>query len=98
MQISGVDINSPRQSFNCPELRRPEFSHLGLATWALVAHERLSSIEPKAGLFAAECPLAALPLARRIEAYAEAGRSLDASRPGDPGRVLGDLFEGRFTR
>ena len=47
MQISGVDINSPRQSFNCPELRRPEFAHLGEATWALVAHERLSSVDPK---------------------------------------------------
>ena len=50
MQISGVDINSPRQSFNCPELRRPEFANLGDSTWALVAHERLSSIDPRVGL------------------------------------------------
>ncbi len=98
MQVSGVDINSPRQSFNCPELRRPEFAHLGEATWALVAHERLSSADPRAGLFAPDNPLASLSLSRRIRAYAEAGRALDLARPDDPGRALGDLLEGRFTR
>ena len=98
MQISGVDINSPRQSFNCPELRKPEFANLRNATWALVAHERLSSVDPKAGLFSPSNPLAALPLDRRIDSYAEAGRALDLSRPGDPGAVIGDLFKGRFTR
>jgi hypothetical protein len=98
MQISGVDINSPRQSFNCPELRRPEFANLGDATWALVAHERLSSVDPKAGLFSTNNPLAALPLERRLAAYAEAGRSLDLARPGEPGKVLDDLLQGRFTR
>jgi hypothetical protein len=98
MQISGVDINSPRQSFNCPELRRPEFANLGDATWALVAHERLSSVDAKAGLFSSDNPLAALPLPDRIGAYAAAGRALDLSRPQDPGAVLGDLLKGRFTR
>jgi hypothetical protein len=98
MQISGVDINSPRQSFNCPELRRPEFAKLGEATWALVAHERLSSVDPRAGLFAEGGPLASLSLAGRIEAFARAGRALDPSRPADPGKVLDDLLQGRFTR
>ncbi len=98
MQISGVDINSPRQSFNCPELRRPEFANLRDSTWALVAHERLSSVEPRAGLFSPANPLASLPLERRLAAYAEAGRALDLSRPGDPGKALGDLLEGRYTR
>lgn len=98
MQVSGVDINSPRQSFNCPELRRPEFANLGDATWALVAHERLSSADPKAGLFAAAGPLAALPLNDRIKAFARAGRALDLSRPEEPGKILDDLLKGRFTR
>jgi hypothetical protein len=40
MEISGVDINSPRQSFNCPELLRPEFAHLVAATKRLAEHER----------------------------------------------------------
>lgn len=98
MQISGVDINSPRQSFNCPELRLGEFANLRDATWALVAHERLSSADPRAGLFSPANPLASLPLGGRIAAYAKAGRALDVSRPGDPGQVLDDLLEGRFTR
>jgi len=35
-QISGEDINSPRQAFICPALARPEFAHLNQAAWALV--------------------------------------------------------------
>ena len=92
MQISGVDINSPRQSFNCPELRLPEFANLRQATWALVAHERLSAADPRAGLFSPANPLTSLGLEKRLAAYAEAGRAL-----GEDG-ILDDLLEGRFTR
>jgi hypothetical protein len=77
MEISGVDINSPRQSFNCPELLLPEFSHLIAATWALIAHERLTDAAERYGLFHARNPLARLPLPQRIAAYAEVGRTLD---------------------
>ncbi len=79
MEISGVDINSPRQSFNCPELGMPEFSHLIGATWALIAHERLSDAEPRYGLFHPDNPLARLPLAERIREYAAVGEALDPS-------------------
>jgi hypothetical protein len=79
MEVSGVDINSPRQSFNCPELRRPEFSHLLDATWALIAHERLSDADPRLGLFSPANPLAAAPLGARIAAYARAGTLMDPS-------------------
>jgi hypothetical protein len=82
MEISGVDINSPRQSFNCPELAQPEFSHLVAATWALIAHERLSDAGPRWGLFNPDNPLAAQPLTQRIAAYAEVGRTLDPSDRG----------------
>ena len=98
MQISGVDINSPRQSFNCPELRRLEFANLRDSTWALVAHERLSSVDPNVGLFAAGNALASLSLPERLSSYAKAGRALDPARPGDPGAVLDDLVKGRFSR
>jgi hypothetical protein len=81
MEISGVDINSPRQSFNCPELALPEFSHLVGATWALIAHERLSDDGLRWGLFHPENPLAGQPLARRIASYAELGQSLNPSDP-----------------
>jgi hypothetical protein len=77
MEISGVDINSPRQAFNCPELALPEFSHLISSTWALIAHERLSDTAPRYGLFHPDNPLVHLPLAQRIAAYAEVGRTLD---------------------
>lgn len=38
-EISGEDINSPRQSFICTQLADPRFSHLVDATWRLIAHE-----------------------------------------------------------
>jgi hypothetical protein len=40
MEISGVDINSPRQSFNCPELLDADFANLTETTWQLADHER----------------------------------------------------------
>lgn len=39
-EISGEDINSPRQSFICGELAKPEFSHLIKATWTLIEREK----------------------------------------------------------
>jgi hypothetical protein len=95
MEISGVDINSPRQSFNCPELARPEFSHLISATWALIAHERLSDAAPRYGLFHPDNPLASLPLASRIDAYAEVGRTLD---PSDLGPAVGHPLAASWGR
>ncbi len=82
MEISGVDINSPRQSFTCPELTRPEFSHLLATTWALIAHEKLSDADPRLGLFHPDNPLAGRSLTERIAAYAEVGSALDPSDPG----------------
>jgi hypothetical protein len=40
MEISGVDINSPRQTFNCPELLDKDFANLIDTTWQLVQHEK----------------------------------------------------------
>ena len=39
-QVSGEDINSPRQSFICEALKDPMFTHLIDATWKLIEHER----------------------------------------------------------
>jgi hypothetical protein len=75
MEVSGVDINQPRQSFNCPELLRPEFAHLLGATWALIAHERLADADERRGLFNPRDPLAGRPLAERLAAFAEIGRA-----------------------
>ncbi|MDR1901220.1 MAG: PHP domain-containing protein [Treponema sp.] len=76
IEISGVDINSPRQSFNCPEIRRSEFAVLRDTTWALAAHEKLSSEDAARGLFNPADPLAAKPLGERIKAFAAIGRNL----------------------
>jgi hypothetical protein len=81
MEISGVDINSSRQSFNSPEVLLPPFRHLVDTTWALIAHERLSSVDKSLGLFAPDNPLASDPLADRLAFYARAGRSLDLRHP-----------------
>jgi hypothetical protein len=93
MEISGVDINSSRQSFNCPEVLRPEFHHLVDTTWALIAHERLTSIDPKFALFSRENPLASLPLQKRLIAYAAAGRALDLRHPEESGLKLAHKLE-----
>ncbi|MFH2116347.1 MAG: PHP domain-containing protein [Spirochaetota bacterium] len=84
MEISGVDINSSRQSFSCPEVLQPSMSRLIDTTWALVAHEKLAGLDPALGLFAPGNPLAAVPLAQRIDRYAEVGRGLDPEQPEDP--------------
>ncbi len=81
MEISGVDINSSRQSFNCPEVMDPAFKHLIEATWALVAHERLASSDRRYSLFDDENPWAADPLAARIQRYAGYGRRMDPRNP-----------------
>lgn len=81
MQISGVDINSSRQVFTCPEVMMPEFRHLTTTTWALIAHEKLSNRDLRYGLFHPENPLALRPLRERIELYAGIARRGDMHRP-----------------
>ncbi len=39
MEISGEDINSPRQSFVCEALKNPIFENLIDSTWELIKHE-----------------------------------------------------------
>lgn len=88
MEISGVDINSSRQVFTCPEILRPEFRHLINATWALIAHEKLVTIDPACSLFSASPPVAG-DLAERIVRYAEIGRAIDPREPQGAARVAG---------
>ncbi|GHV79864.1 hypothetical protein AGMMS49944_16550 [Spirochaetia bacterium] len=97
MEISGVDINSSRQSFNCPEILQDDFRHLLDTTWALIAHERLGSLDPRFALFSPDNPLGTLPLQKRLAAYARAGKDLDLAYPeaSAPG-ILKKLQEGRY--
>jgi hypothetical protein len=74
LEVSGVDINSPRQSFACPELRQPQFRHLIQATWALIGHELECSDDPGRGLFSPETVRSYPRLSERVAAYAAIGR------------------------
>lgn len=70
MQISGEDINSPRQSFVCEAQRAPAFAHLITATWALIAHEWRATANPEDGLFSAKSVEKWPSLAERLSAFA----------------------------
>lgn len=94
MEISGVDINSSRQSFNCPEVMDPAFRHLNETTWALIAHEKLASEEPRYALFSDKNPLAERPLSTRLERYAELGRRMDRNNPRSLIDRAGELLKG----
>lgn len=77
MEISGVDINSPRQSFSSPEVLSPVCRHLVDSAWALVAHEKLSSEDSRFGLFSPGNPIITLPLEKRLEIYASIGKGMN---------------------
>lgn len=53
-QISGEDINQPRQKFICEAMREPKFLHLTDAAWALIGHERAASKDLSKGMFSPE--------------------------------------------
>lgn len=81
MEISGVDINSSRQSFTCPEVMDPAFSHLIRAAWALIAHERLATADGRYALFSDQNPWRSENLAARIDRYARYGSAMDPRNP-----------------
>jgi hypothetical protein len=81
MEISGVDINSSRQSFNCPILLEPDFVHLADAAYALIAHEKLADKVPTLGIFHPENPQNFQTLEERIAFYADIGNRMNHHEP-----------------
>ncbi len=75
-QISGEDINSPRQSFVCVAQRDPEFANLYEATWALIAHEWRSTENPEGGLFSEKTCAKWPKLSERVKVFSEYGLSM----------------------
>ena len=75
-QISGEDINSPRQSFVCEAQRAPEFANLYEATWALIAHEWRSTRNPADGLFSRESVAQWSALSDRVKAFSAFGQEM----------------------
>lgn len=72
-QISGEDINQPRQSFICKQLMEEEYIHLIDNTWALIGHELMASKDIALGLFAGENK--DKKLTKKIDTFAEYGFS-----------------------
>ncbi len=74
-EISGEDVNSPRQSFACAALALPEYSHLIDSTWALIGHEYISSQKGlEYGMFSERSVKETPSLNERIKKYAAIGR------------------------
>ena len=76
-QISGEDINQPRQSFVCEAQRDPEFANLYEATWALIAHEWRATANPEDGLFTAKSAGQWPDLNARVKAFAAFGEAME---------------------
>ena len=75
-QISGEDVNSPRQKFACAALALPEYSHLIDSTWALIGHEAISSEKGlDFGMFSEKSVKETPDLYERIKKFAEIGRN-----------------------
>ena len=93
MQISGVDINSSRQVFNCPEILDPRFEHLITAAWALIGHEKLSVLYPGCGLFSAHIIEHMPSLDARLALFAEIGSLFDPFAPTELTRGIIELIK-----
>ena len=74
-QISGIDINSPRQSFKCSLLRKPEFRNLIDSTWAMIGHEIQATRDLKRGMFSPTTIEQYPDLDTRIAVFKEIGLS-----------------------
>lgn len=74
-EISGEDINSPRQKFECKALANPRYANLIESTWALIGHERASEGGIENGMFAEKAEKQYPSLNDRIAHYAEIGRN-----------------------
>ncbi len=72
-QISGEDINSPRQAFVCEAMRNPGFQNLKDAAWALIGHESEATKQIQSGMFSPETLKKHPDLESRIALYKEAG-------------------------
>lgn len=73
-QISGEDINSPRQSFVCKAMRTEEFSNLFDSTWALIGHEKEATRDLQNSMFSKTAILKHPDLNERINIYKEIGQ------------------------
>lgn len=69
-EISGEDINSPRQKFICAALDDPAFAHLIEATYALIGHENAATADPADAMFSASTAARFPSLPDRVKHFA----------------------------
>lgn len=68
-QISGEDINSPRQSFLCNAMENEMFAHLSDAAYALIGHERRATKGIERAMFSEKAKDLFPDMHTRIEHY-----------------------------
>ncbi|MBQ7599643.1 MAG: PHP domain-containing protein [Clostridia bacterium] len=72
-QISGEDINSPRQSFICQALADPAYAHLRNSTYALIGHELAATVNIEDAMFSPKICAQYPDLEERTKVFAEIG-------------------------
>ncbi len=72
-QISGEDINSPRQSFICKALADPKYAHLNVATYALIGHETAATENIENSIFSDKSKTEIGSLDARVKHFAKLG-------------------------
>ncbi|HBN86481.1 MAG TPA: PHP domain-containing protein [Clostridiales bacterium] len=70
-EISGEDINSPRQKFICTALRDEKFQNLIRSTYALIQHEYMATLDKSLSLFSKESISKVPDLKKRVDQYAQ---------------------------
>ncbi len=73
-QISGEDINSPRQPFISRAIQRKEFANLTDSTWALIGHEAETEKDFERGMFSEKSLNEHPDMQDRIQIYKEIGK------------------------
>ncbi len=73
-QVSGEDINSPRQSFLCEAMRA--YPHLLESTYALIGHEQHATAHLGQGMFSPSILQETLDLQQRVRRFAALGRQI----------------------
>lgn len=75
IQISGEDINQPRQKFICEKAREIEFANLIKTTWALIGNEYSAKQDLENSITSLRMKHLYPDIESRIEAFAGIGRS-----------------------
>jgi len=75
MEISGEDINQPRQKFICDIMRNEEFANLRDTAWALIGNEIAASRDLSNAMFSSKTVKLYPDLEERIKVYSKIGKS-----------------------